>query len=77
MRKIFDLKTVNLTEFARSFGLYKQLYIIMQKDKAEERQREKEKSLKEALAPKSKFEKAVAIDAGISEQELQNKIKEN
>ena len=26
-RHIFDLKNVNLTEFARSFGLYKQVYV--------------------------------------------------
>jgi hypothetical protein len=33
MRHIFDTKALNLTEFARSFGLYKQLYFVMQKDK--------------------------------------------
>tara|TARA_B110000285_G_C14978649_1_gene540219 strand:- start:437 stop:754 length:318 start_codon:yes stop_codon:yes gene_type:complete len=29
MRHIFDTKALNLTEFARSFGLYKQLYFVM------------------------------------------------
>lgn len=33
MRHIFDMKKLNLTEYARSFGLYKQLYFVMQKDK--------------------------------------------
>ena len=33
MRHIFDTKALNLTEYARSFGLYKQLYLVMQKDK--------------------------------------------
>lgn len=33
MRHIFDMKKLNLTEYARSFGLYKQLYFAMQKDK--------------------------------------------
>jgi hypothetical protein len=28
MRHIFDIKKMNLTEFARSFGLYKQLYLV-------------------------------------------------
>lgn len=29
MRHIFDLKKLNLTEYARSFGLYKQLYHVL------------------------------------------------
>jgi ATP-dependent RNA helicase DDX31/DBP7 len=29
MRHIFDMKKLNLTEYARSFGLYKQLYFAM------------------------------------------------
>ena len=33
MRHIFDMKKLNLTEYARSFGLYKQLYLAIQKDK--------------------------------------------
>jgi len=33
MRHIFDIKELNLTEYARAFGLYKQLYFVMQKDK--------------------------------------------
>lgn len=33
MRHIFDLKKLNLTEYARSFGLYKQLYYKIQSEK--------------------------------------------
>ena len=29
MRHIFDMKKLNLTEYARSFGLYKQLYFVL------------------------------------------------
>ena len=29
MRHIFDMKKLNLTEYARSFGLYKQLYLVI------------------------------------------------
>jgi len=36
MRHIFDIRKVNLTEFARAFGLYKQLYLVGQREKKEE-----------------------------------------
>jgi len=36
MRHIFDMKKLNLTEYARSFGLYKQLYFKIQSEKKHE-----------------------------------------
>jgi hypothetical protein len=33
MRHIFDIKSLNLTEYARSFGLYKQLYMSAKKER--------------------------------------------
>jgi len=41
MRHIFDMKVLNLTEYARSFGLYKQLYLVIQKDKKDAKTMEK------------------------------------
>ena len=37
MRHIFDIKKLNLTEYARSFGLYKQLYMAMKNEKREDK----------------------------------------
>jgi len=47
-RKVFDMKSLNLTEYARSFGLYKQLYFAIQQDK---RDQEKDKKRKLAETP--------------------------
>lgn len=35
------MKALNLTEYARSFGLYKQLYLVIQKDKKDAKTMEK------------------------------------
>lgn len=38
MRHIFEIKKLNLTEYARSFGLYKQLFFAIKDDKRKERE---------------------------------------
>lgn len=41
MRHIFDLKELNLTEYARSFGLYKQLYQTAKRERNDTKKMDK------------------------------------
>ena len=79
MRHIFDLKKLNLTEYARSFGLYKQLYLAIQKDKKEAQINKKKGLVKEDTTSnyKSIIEGEMKIHQTISEQELEKQIAQN
>jgi hypothetical protein len=72
MRHIFDLKKLNLTEYARSFGLYKQLYQVLQKDKKEALINKKKGLIKED--PTSNFKSIINVEQSITDQELEKKI---
>ena len=61
MRHIFDVKKMNLTEYARSFGLYKQLYLVNQKEKAIKEDRKK-KGIYDGPSSKNKEPQNVDID---------------
>jgi len=69
MRHIFDLKNLNLTEYARSFGLYKQLYFAIQKDKKEALINKKKGLVKEDAT--SNYNSIMTVNHTISEHELE------
>lgn len=81
-RNIFDIRKLNLTEYARSFGLYKQLYHMMQADKKAEKEKAKTKvtGAKEALFAqniRAKFEQASKMNEKMPDKDLEEQIKEN
>jgi len=64
MKHIFDLKELNLTEYARSFGLYKQLYQTAKRDKNDRKKFDK-KDLNTMLLlndKETKMRSSVVID---------------
>lgn len=81
-RHIFDLKQLNLTEYARSFGLYKQLYHMMQADKKQEKRPAKVAGAKDALLAreiKARTEQAAKknIILKVTDVDLEATVKEN
>jgi len=64
MKHIFDLKELNLTEYARSFGLYKQLYQTAKRERSDTKKMNK-KELNSLLLlndKETKMRSSVVID---------------
>lgn len=76
MRHIFDLKQLNLTEYARSFGLYKQLYLIIQQDKKNAQTMQKRGMIKHD--PTSNFSSIVALNEDMNiDKQLEKAVEAN
>lgn len=76
MRHIFDLKQMNLTEYARAFGLYKQLYFIMQQDRKNAQTMQKRGMIKHD--PTSNFKSIVALNDDLNiDRQLEKAVEAN
>jgi len=76
MRHIFDMKALNLTEYARSFGLYKQLYLVIQKDKKDAKTMEKRGMVKNDATSNYKSIASMNPEANL-DKVLEKAIEEN
>lgn len=79
MRHIFDLKQLNLTEFARSFGLYKQLYISAKREKEKQKESERQDLNKALLKGRAagKDPKPSVVNVESHEDDLDEAVKKN